>query len=69
MYPGLKDGDFGSDGAGIIEKIGSQVDQEFLEKEVIINPAMNWGDDPIAQSKDFKILACQTMGRLHHTSK
>ncbi|MCH7402065.1 zinc-binding dehydrogenase [Belliella kenyensis] len=65
LYPGLKDGvTLGSDGAGIIEKIGSQVDQEFLEKEVIINPAMNWGDDPIAQSKDFKILGMPDHGTL-----
>ncbi|MCH7410984.1 zinc-binding dehydrogenase [Belliella sp. DSM 111904] len=65
LYPGLKDGvTLGSDGAGVVEKIGDQVDSGILGKEIIINPAMNWGDDPLTQSKDFKILGMPDHGTL-----
>lgn len=47
MYAGIKyPSILGSDGAGIDEK----------GKAVIINPTINWGDNPKAQGKDFRIL-------------
>ncbi|MGZ3757048.1 MAG: zinc-binding dehydrogenase [Mucilaginibacter sp.] len=46
----------GSDGAGIVAEIGKGVDASWLNKEVIINPSNNWGDQDEFQSKDFKIL-------------
>ncbi|WP_292011013.1 zinc-binding dehydrogenase [Chryseobacterium sp.] len=46
----------GSDGAGIIEKLGEEVSQYIPGEEVIINPGLNWGNDSRAPGKDFKIL-------------
>ena len=46
----------GSDGAGIVAEVGSEADNQWLNKEVIINPSNNWGDHPEYQSKDFTIL-------------
>ena len=46
----------GADCSGIVEKVGSAVGQNWLNKEVIINPSMNWGNDPRVQAKDYVIL-------------
>lgn len=46
----------GSCGAGVVDKIGSAVDKNWLGKEVILNPSLNWGNNPHTQSKDYKIL-------------
>lgn len=43
----------GSDGAGICEG-----------KEVVINPALDWGDDPRFQGKNFQILGLPRNGTL-----
>ncbi len=57
MYAGLK---FpivlGSDGAGEIVALGDDAPKELLGKHVIINPGMDWGNDPRVQHKFFKIL-------------
>lgn len=65
LYPNLKNGVvLGSNGAGIITEVGAEVDASWIGKEVIINPAMNWGDDQKVQSKDFKILGMPDNGTL-----
>ncbi len=46
----------GSDGAGIVTEVGAGVDEAWVGKEVIINPGHHWGDNPEAQSANFKIL-------------
>lgn len=46
----------GSDGAGIVTQIGERVDEKWVNKEVVINAATNWGDSEDFQGKDFKIL-------------
>lgn len=46
----------GADGAGVIHDVGEGVDHSRLGQEVVIDPALNWGDDPNAQGKDFRIL-------------
>lgn len=51
-YPSI----LGSDGSGIVAEVGSDVDQSWIGKEVIINPGNNWGDHPEYQQKEFKIL-------------
>lgn len=57
MYPGLKsDVIQGSDGAGIVEAVGSTEDADWLGEEVIINPGLNWGEDQEVQSTGFHIL-------------
>lgn len=46
----------GSDGAGVIHEVGEGVDHSRLAQEVVIDPALNWGDDPRAQGRDFRIV-------------
>lgn len=46
----------GSDGSGIVTEVGEGVDQSLLGKEVVINPSLNWGDNPHTQAKDYIIL-------------
>lgn len=57
MYPGIEPPVIlGSDGAGVVSKMGSELGDEWMGREVIIDPGMNWGDDDAAQSKEFTIL-------------
>ena len=50
MYPGIKTPIIlGSDGAGVVSKIGAGVDTKWLGSEVIINPGLNWGGGQAAQ--------------------
>lgn len=46
----------GSDGAGVVQAVGSEADRAWVDREVIINPALDWGADPRAQGPDFRIL-------------
>jgi zinc-binding alcohol dehydrogenase/oxidoreductase len=52
----------GSDGAGVVEKIGSGVDAAWLGRKVVINPSLDWGPSPEAQGKDFRILGLPDPG-------
>lgn len=52
----------GSDGAGIVESVGSEADREWVGREVIINPALDWGADPRAQGPRFRILGMPDAG-------
>lgn len=63
MYPGIKyDTVLGSDGAGIVSEVGEGVEKSWLDKEVIINPNINWGDNEAAQSPEYHILGMPTNG-------
>ncbi|MBK0379771.1 zinc-binding dehydrogenase [Mucilaginibacter segetis] len=53
----------GADGAGIVAEAGSGA-EEWLNKEVIINPSHNWGEHPEYQSKEFKILGLPEDGTM-----
>lgn len=65
LYPNLKDGVIlGSDGAGIVENVGSAVESSWIGREVLINPAKNWGTYEKAQSRDFEILGMPNHGTL-----
>ncbi|MEK6782550.1 MAG: zinc-binding dehydrogenase [Bacteroidota bacterium] len=46
----------GSDGSGLIENVGEDADPLLIGTEVVINPSLNWGDNPIVQGDSFKIL-------------
>ncbi|MCC5922008.1 MAG: zinc-binding dehydrogenase [Cyclobacteriaceae bacterium] len=62
-YPGIRPGVIlGSDGCGIVEKANSEQGQAFVGKEVIINPNINWGNDPKVQSADYTILGMPVNG-------
>ncbi|HQQ96032.1 MAG TPA: zinc-binding dehydrogenase [Cyclobacteriaceae bacterium] len=45
----------GSDGSGIVEAAGEGA-QDWIGKEVIVNPSIDWGKNPMVQSNTFKIL-------------
>jgi zinc-binding alcohol dehydrogenase/oxidoreductase len=46
----------GSDGAGVVEDVGEDADPLLIGAEVIINPSMEWGNNPFVQGDSFKIL-------------
>ena len=52
----------GSDGAGIVEKVGYGVDAAWIGRQVVINPSLDWGPSPEAQGKDFRILGLPDPG-------
>lgn len=63
LYAGIQTGvTLGSDGAGVVEAAGEGVEKNQVGQEVIINPSLNWGNDPGAQSKDYKILGMPVDG-------
>ncbi|MFC3414481.1 quinone oxidoreductase family protein [Algoriphagus hitonicola] len=65
LYPNLKDGVIlGSDGSGIVSELGSNVKHLALGQKVIVNPALNWGDNQKAQAKDFQIIGMPNHGTL-----
>jgi zinc-binding alcohol dehydrogenase/oxidoreductase len=52
----------GADGSGTVEKVGSHVGQNWIGKEVMMNPSLNWGNDPRVQAKDYVILGTPNDG-------
>ena len=63
MYPNIQFNTvLGSDGAGVVESVGPNVSSGLIGKEVIINPNVNWGDNPKAQSADYSVLGMPTNG-------
>ncbi|HYC71011.1 MAG TPA: zinc-binding dehydrogenase [Opitutaceae bacterium] len=52
----------GSDGAGVVEAVGSDADKAWLGREVIINPSLDWGPDPRAQGPSYRILGLPDHG-------
>jgi len=63
LYAGIKvPVILGSDGAGVIHQIGEGVPEEWLGKTVLINPSLNWGNDPAVQGKNYQILGMPQNG-------
>ncbi len=54
----------GSDGCGNIVSTGENVDSTWLNKDIVINPSMNWGDNPRFQAKDYSILGLPKHGTI-----
>lgn len=54
----------GSDGAGVVSAVGEGVDAALVGREVIINPALGWGERPAAQADSFSILGLPREGTL-----
>jgi zinc-binding alcohol dehydrogenase/oxidoreductase len=52
----------GSDGAGVVESVGAPGDQPWVGREVILNPSLDWGDNPHVQSPKFRILGMPDPG-------
>ena len=63
LYPNIKVPiTLGSDGAGFVTSVGPQADAAWIGREVIINPALDWGTDPRAQGPSFRILGLPDQG-------
>lgn len=63
LYPGIAlPVTPGSDGAGVVTSVGSEADRAWVGREVIINPALDWGGDPRAQGPKFRILGMPDAG-------
>ncbi len=63
LYPNIKlPVTLGSDGAGTVTTVGTETDESWVGREVIINPSLDWGFDPRAQGKDFRILGLPDNG-------
>lgn len=54
----------GSDGAGVIEQIGENVDQVQIGDGVIINPALGWDENSDAPPEGFEILGVPDNGTI-----
>jgi zinc-binding alcohol dehydrogenase/oxidoreductase len=54
----------GSDGAGVVHKVGKDVPANLLGTAVLINPSHGWGEEEAAQGKEFKILGLPENGTL-----
>jgi NADPH:quinone reductase-like Zn-dependent oxidoreductase len=52
----------GSDGCGIVEETGEDVDPLLIGAEVIINPSLDWGKNPVVQGDSFRILGLPDNG-------
>lgn len=62
-YPNIQfDTILGSDGTGIVEAVGKNTHENLIGKEVVINPNINWGDNPLVQSKTYSILGMPVHG-------
>ncbi|MEO9871233.1 quinone oxidoreductase family protein [Ekhidna sp.] len=61
MYPGIQFGTIlGSDGCGIVEEGPA----EWKGKKIIINPNVDWGNNPDVQSASYSVLGMPTNGTL-----
>ncbi|QIN83541.1 zinc-binding dehydrogenase [Rubrobacter tropicus] len=66
MYPGAKPealpATLGSDGSGEVVARGEGADGPDEGTEVVINPALYWGDDPAVPGKEYRILGLPDEG-------
>ncbi len=46
----------GSDGCGVVEDVGEDADPLLVGREVVINPSLDWGNNPFVQGDSFRIL-------------
>ena len=46
----------GSDGCGVVEDVGEDADPLLVGTEVVINPSLDWGSNPLVQGDRFRIL-------------
>ena len=65
LYPGMRlPCILGADGAGVVVELGKSVDTHWLDKEVIIYPAYNWGKSEVAPTKQFRVLGMPDPGTI-----
>src|SRR4051794_4321465 len=50
LYAGIRfPATLGSDGAGRVVGVGEGVDSSLIAREVVLDPGLDWGDDPRSQ--------------------
>jgi zinc-binding alcohol dehydrogenase/oxidoreductase len=52
----------GSDGAGRVDAVGDGVSESLIGGDVVIYPALEWGDDPLCGGKEFRVLGMPDQG-------
>jgi zinc-binding alcohol dehydrogenase/oxidoreductase len=66
QYPGAKPDALpailGSDGSGEVAARGEGAEGPSEGTEVVINPALHWGDDPLVPGKEYRILGLPDEG-------
>lgn len=56
-YPGIRcPVVLGSDGCGVVDAVGDPVDRGWVGRRVVLDPSLDWGDDPRVQGPDYSIL-------------
>lgn len=64
-YPNIQPNTIlGSDGAGTVDALGAGVATHWKGKDVLINPNIDWGENPEVQSSSYQILGMPTNGTL-----
>jgi NADPH:quinone reductase-like Zn-dependent oxidoreductase len=62
-YPGIRPGTvLGSDASGTVIETGGKVDPVWKNKEVVINPNLDWGENNKVQSSNYHILGTPSDG-------
>ena len=65
LYPGMKlPCILGADGAGVVVERGTDVSDDWLNEEVIIYPAYDWGEKEQAPSRQFRVLGMPDPGTI-----
>ncbi len=54
----------GSDGCGEVVEVENEKDGHWKGKDVVINPNINWGNNPAFQQKEYQILGMPAQGTL-----
>ncbi len=63
MYPGIRlPVVLGSDGAGVVTAVADDVESNWLDAEVIMNPGLEWGSQSRVQGESFQILGMPSDG-------
>ena len=63
QYPGIRlPCTTGSDGAGVVDKLGPAAPADCLGREVVIYPAYDWGEDPRFPGPTFRVLGMPDPG-------
>lgn len=63
LYPGIVlPSTPGSDGAGVVTATGTGVDSALIGSEVVVDPALHWGDDPRIPGTGYSILGIPAPG-------